>query len=110
MPFAKVRGLLLLAAVLTAVGVSRAADAGPTTIKVESIHCQGCAKRIVTKLSAVPGVAKVQTDFKAATTLISPRSDATLSPKALWEAMEASGHKPVKLQGPAGTFTEKPAS
>lgn len=110
MPFAKLRNLLLLAALWAAVGTSQAADAVPTTIKVESIHCQGCAKRILNKLSAVPGVAKVQTDFKAATTVVSPKAETVLSPKALWEAMEASGHKPVKLQGPTGTFTEKPAS
>jgi copper chaperone CopZ len=110
MPFTKLRNLLLLAALLVAVGTVQGADTAPTTIKVESIHCQGCAKRITNKLSAVPGVAKVQTDFKAATTVVSPKAESVLSPKALWEAMEASGHKPVKLQGPTGTFTEKPTS
>jgi Cu+-exporting ATPase len=110
MPFANLRNLLLLAALLAAVGASQAADAVPTTIEVESIHCRGCAKRITNKLSAVPGVAKVQTDCKAATTVVNPKAETVLSPKALWEAMEASGHKPVKLQGPTGTFTEKPAS
>lgn len=102
--FAVVPVLLIVTALLTAAPVV------PTTITVEAIDCQGCAKRIVTRLAAVPGVASVQTDLKAATATVQPKEAATPSPRALWEAMEKSGHKPVKLQGPAGTFTAKPAS
>jgi hypothetical protein len=41
---------------------------------------------------------------------IVPEPQTTLSPKAIWEALESVGKKPSKLVGPAGEFVTKPTS
>jgi Cu+-exporting ATPase len=98
-----------LAALLTALCLhAQAAELAPTKIKFASIHCKGCAKRLATRLKEVSGVAKVETDQPNATATVTPAPEKTLSPKALWEAAEKAKQKPVKLEGPSGTFTAKP--
>lgn len=87
-----------------------AGDPSPTTVTVQRIHCPNCAKRIVAKLSTVAGVASVQANVQTATVLVTPQPHLQPSPRALWEALEKTGHKPIRLEGPSGTFTEKPAS
>ncbi|QDV81067.1 heavy-metal-associated domain-containing protein [Botrimarina mediterranea] len=79
-----------------------------TTITLKVLSCEGCAKRVREKLTAVSGVSEVTTDLKAKSATISPQRDATPSSKALWEAVEEAGKTPVKLVGPSGTFTSKP--
>lgn len=79
-----------------------------TTITLKVLSCEGCAKRVREKLTAVSGVSEVKTDLKTKSATISPKRDATPSPKQLWEAVEEAGKTPVKLVGPSGTFTSKP--
>ncbi len=86
----------------------QATDAKQTTISVPGMDCGGCAKKLATAVSKVTGVAKVETDVEAKTIKITPKSQSALSPKTLWEAVENSGKKPTKLEGPYGTFTSKP--
>jgi Cu+-exporting ATPase len=74
------------------------------------MHCAGCAKKIANALATVPGVAAVQTDLPTETAIVAPHEQKAPSPRALWEAVEKAGFQPVKLQGPAGTFTSKPKS
>ncbi len=85
-----------------------ASDTTQTTIAVPDMHCGGCAKKVTTELSKVAGVSKVETDLEAKTVKITPKAQGTMSPKSLWEAVENSGKKPTKLEGPNGTFTSKP--
>lgn len=80
----------------------------PTTITIPSMHCAGCAKKVANQLVKVPGVAKAQADMKTKTIKITPKAQAALSPRELWEAAEASGETPSRLTGPSGTFTKKP--
>jgi copper chaperone CopZ len=82
---------------------------GTTTISAPDMDCEVCAKKVVAKLGAVPGVAKVEPDFEAHTLTITPKPGETLSPKALWEACVAGGQEPAKLEGPSGVFTSAPA-
>lgn len=79
-----------------------------TTITLKVLSCEGCAKRVREKLTAVNGVGDVKTDLKTKSATVSPKRDATPSPKQLWEAIEKAGKTPVKLVGPSGTFTSKP--
>lgn len=79
-----------------------------TTIQVTDMHCANCARKIAGKLIAVPGVLKIQTNVSAHKATITPQQSKQPSPKAIWEAVEKAGFKPVKLEGPAGSFTEKP--
>src|SRR5262249_46872441 len=81
-----------------------------TRITIADLHCNGCAKRVADQLAEVPGVDKVQTDVKSRTATVLPRPQTTVSPGALWEAVEKADKTPVKLQGPSGTFTAKPKS
>jgi Cu+-exporting ATPase len=87
-----------------------AADPVPTRITLASMHCEGCAKKVATRVQEVPGVAAVQTDVKAKRVTVVARGQTALSPRALWEAVEKAGEKPIKLEGPNGTFTKKPQS
>ncbi|MGC1273766.1 MAG: heavy metal-associated domain-containing protein [Planctomycetaceae bacterium] len=99
---------------LAVVATVTAADP-PAKSKIETVitvgeMCGGCAKKIEKKLKPMEGVAGVRFDLKAKTVTVAPKAKATLSPKALWVAMEEIGKTPKKLVGPAGTFTEKPKS
>lgn len=106
---------LLAAAVLPALVLlsARAEAADPpaaTTITVPEMDCASCAKKVGGKVGEVPGVAKVEYDVQARTLKVTPKSGSTLSPKALWEAVEKGGKDPSKIEGPGGTHTKKPAS
>lgn len=99
-------------ALLLALGSSalRAAPPAATTITIEGMHCMGCAKKIAARLYEVPGVATVQANVPASAVTIGAKPETTPSPRALWEAVERSGYKPTRLEGPGGTFAAKPQS
>ena len=101
----------LLTAAMTAVLASRLWAAAPvhTTIQVHNMHCASCAKKIASKLYAVPGVIGVKTSVAANTAWVTPQRQRQPSPRALWEAVEKAGFKPARIDGPAGAFTAKPA-
>jgi Cu+-exporting ATPase len=101
--------LTVTAALLLGLGGSTAAaEPAPTTLTIPSMDSPNCAKKVAAKLSEVPGVAKVETDPDTGTVKVTPQAKAVLSPKALWEAAEKAKYKPTKLEGPGGTFTERP--
>ncbi len=79
-----------------------------TTITVPDMHCMGCAKKMANQLYQVPGVAKVQANVEATTLTVTPKEQQAVSPRGLWEAIEKAGYRPRKLEGPSGTFTQKP--
>ena len=87
-----------------------AADATTTDIEVEGMHCPACAKKIVARLMTVPGVADVQTEVTEGVLLVTPKPQKAPSARAMWEAVEKAGYKPIKLAGPGGVFTTKPKS
>jgi copper chaperone CopZ len=70
----------------------------------------GCARKVVRSLTTIPGVASVKTDIRASTAEVTPQKDRPPSPRALWEAIEKAGYKPLRLEGPGGKFTAKPKS
>ncbi len=101
----------LLAAVVMALlplAVEAAAKHMLTTIHVQNMHCATCASKISRKLYAVQGVVKVTTNVQADTAVVTPQPAKLLSPRALWEAVEKAGFKPLKIEGPSGKFTAKP--
>jgi copper chaperone CopZ len=79
-----------------------------TVIEVDNMHCANCARKIASKLFGVPGVVEVKCNVAANTATVMPQQRRQPSPKALWEAVEKAGFKPVKLVGPQGSFTNKP--
>ena len=79
-----------------------------TTITLQVLTCESCAKKVAARLSEIRGVGTVQMDVKSKTAVVVPRDNATLSPLQLWEAIETAGKTPIKLAGPSGTFTSKP--
>jgi len=105
-------GCLLLALAVLMAGAVRVNASSPspraTAIQVKGLHCNHCARRIATKLQAVPNVAAVHADLKTNTMIVSPREATDVSPRAIWEAAEAARFEPVRLVGPLGTFTTKP--
>ncbi|MBI1904612.1 MAG: heavy-metal-associated domain-containing protein [Planctomycetia bacterium] len=79
-----------------------------TTITIQGMHCPACAKRVETKLQAVAGVASAQVNAETGIAVVTPAPRQQLSPRLLWEAVATASFKPLKLQGPNGTFTSKP--
>ncbi len=86
-----------------------AAEPDLTWIFVEDMHCANCAKKIARKLYTVSGVVNVQTSLSKNFAVVTPQAGKTLSPRALWNAVESAKFEPVKLQGPDGVYTAKPA-
>lgn len=95
-----------LAVLLAAAGLLAAEPL--TQVSVDGMHCPACAKKIATKIQMLPTVATALADAKSGLVSVTPKPEAKLSPRSLWETVEAAGYKPVKLVGPAGTFTTKP--
>jgi copper chaperone CopZ len=98
----------LLATAALALGQAAQAASPGTLIEVDDMHCANCARKIASKLYGVPGVVAVRCNVAANTAAITPQQQRQPSPKAMWEAVEKAGFKPVKLQGPHGIFTTKP--
>ena len=102
----------LFAAALAGVDASRGAE--PTTdatvVTIQGEMCGGCVKKMQGALEKLPGIARVDGDVAKKTITIVPAPQTTLSPKAIWEALESVDKKPSKLVGPAGEFVAKPNS
>jgi copper chaperone CopZ len=100
---------VLLAAAGLAVGQA-AAQAPPawTKVTLEDIHCMGCARKIARKVTAVAGVAEMRVDLKAKAIWAVHKPGMTPSPRAIWEAVEAADHTPVRVDAPSGSHTSKP--
>lgn len=79
-----------------------------TWVFVKDMHCGACAKKIARKLYTVTGVVKVQTSVKKSVAVVTPQKNREVAPRAVWEAVQKAGFKPVKLVSPAGTFQAKP--
>lgn len=106
LPVAVVAVLVLgLAASVQATEPTRATK---NTVITVSEMCGGCVKRITAKLEKMEDIHDIKCDVKAKTVAVVPEKDKTLSPRALWEAMDEIGKTPTKLTGPSGTFTSKP--
>jgi Cu+-exporting ATPase len=84
-----------------------AGESARTTVTVERL-CEGCAAKIQARLKKMPGVESTAANVKAKTIAVTAQPRATLSPRSLWEAIENSGERPLRLEGPSGTFTAKP--
>ena len=100
----------LLAALVMLSAQSRAAEALSTTITIPELDCAACAKKVGAKVAEVPGVAKVEYDVEAKIIKVTHKAGVTLSPKALWEAVEKGGKVPSKLEGAGTTYTKKPTN
>jgi copper chaperone CopZ len=79
-----------------------------TAIYIDDMHCATCAKKIAGQLYSVAGVVEVRADVPKSIAYVVPQQEKDPSPRALWEAVEQAGFKPVKLQGPQGIYTAKP--
>lgn len=109
--FTKAGVLLVVAVTVVATQVTKAADApSRSTLTVEGMHCGGCAKKICSKLQTITGVESASADVKAGLIFVTPKASAAPSPRGMWEAVEKAGYKTVKLEGPSGSFNEKPKS
>ena len=97
----------LLAVGVMANLVEAASPARVTTITVK-MENENCAKRITASLREVPNVGDVRADTERRVATVSPAGLRSPSARALWEAVEKTGHAVVQLQGPQGKFTSKP--
>lgn len=104
-----VAALLLLAALEQFAGAADR-ESAQTVITIEGMTCAGCARKIASALKKVPGVQDVQMDVEAGTAIVSAGAESEPSPRALWRAVVKARYKPVRLDGPGGSFTGEPRS
>ena len=106
------RVILLAAALAVVMGpvllAAEPAKTTTTTINVEKMCCQGCARKVAAKLYEIRGVKKVRADVKKKIVVVEPQRGVVLSPRAVWEAIEKANERPLRLVGPSGKFTKKP--
>ena len=95
-------------AALAGCKLARGEQPQQTAIIIGDMHCTDCAKKIASRLYAVPGVVGVRAEVKTGIAYVTPQQTKQPSPRALWEAVEMADFSPKKLVGPHGTFTTKP--
>lgn len=88
--------------------VVQAAGSSPATTVTTKKMCPVCAKKIVSRLHQIDGVAEARADVKSRTFVVLPASGRVLSPRALWDIVQKGGEQPIRLAGPAGTFDRRP--
>lgn len=104
----KLRTAFAAAVLMTLVGSLSAAEPAWTSIAVKDMCCAGCSQKIAARLYAVRGVKEVRVDMKTKTLFVAPQQSVTLSPLAMWVAVEKAKDTPLMLKGPSGTFKKKP--
>ena len=77
-------------------------------VTIPNMHCEGCAKKIRSRLFAVPGVAKVSTTLSRNLAEIEPSPGRTVSVFEVWDSLEKAKFEPSKIISPEGEFDEKP--
>jgi Cu+-exporting ATPase len=95
-------------ALVSAPNAFAAAPAAQSAVYVKDMHCEACAKKIASKLYTVKGVVRVKTSVKKGVATIVTEKGKSVSPLALWEAVEAAEFEPIKVATPQGTYTRKP--
>ena len=99
----------VLAWLMACVAISGAAETpNSTLVSIKGMHCASCAKKVTKRLQAISNVKSASADAEKGSAVVITADDKDLSPKAVWEAVEAAGYKPIELTGPAGTFKTKP--
>lgn len=98
----------VVAVLMMLAGSVSAAEPAATSITVKDMCCAGCSQKIAARLYTVRGVKEVRADLKTRTLFVTPQQSVTLSPLAMWVAVEKAKDTPLLLKGPSGTFKKKP--
>jgi len=103
--------ILVLAGLFSLGSLSATAEAAAPqdTVVTFGEMCGGCVKRINAQLTKMPEIAGVKCDVATKSATVTPAASG-VSARVLWEALEGIGKTPVKMVGPSGTFTTKPAN
>jgi copper chaperone CopZ len=96
---------LMVALMVNVIEAASPARVTTITVKMEN---ENCAKRITAALREVPNVGDVRADIARQIATVNPAGLRSPSARALWEAVEKTGHAVIQLQGPQGKFTSKP--
>ena len=101
--------LLVTAVAFPSMLAASALGASPdaTVVSVKKL-CPTCGKKIVQKLEQLPQTQSASIDVEQRIVQVVAKPGHNLSPRLIWEIVEKGGEQPVRLQGPAGTFTAKP--
>lgn len=79
-----------------------------TVVSIKGMHCVSCAKKVTERLQSVTNAITVKTDAEKEEAVVVAVEGKSVSSKAIWEAVEATGYKPVEVKGPDGIFKTKP--
>lgn len=86
----------------------------PYIVTAPEMDDEDCVKEVEVGIAKIEGVDVVECDMAKRTVRVYPKTGATVSAKALWEAFEAlpfdgtKEAKITKIDGPSGVFTSKP--
>lgn len=100
--------LAFLAVMAPSQSIAAAVRPATCLVTIEGMHCPACAKAVAGKLKRVPDVADAVIDVRSGFATASPVQGKEPSPRSLWEAVEAGGYGPTRIEGPSGTFTSQP--
>lgn len=77
-------------------------------IELEQLRCGRCRAKLVNRLEALPGVVFVETDLPSATARVEWKRGRSVSPRQIWETVESTTLRPVRLALPDRVFRAKP--
>ncbi len=97
----KIGALIVLTLVMALAALSVSAAPKTVTIKVEGMHCGGCATSIEKKLKATPGVEEVRVSFEKGEAWVKFDDQKTTEAK-LREAVNSTGFKAVEVKAAEG--------
>ncbi|QDS97551.1 cation transporter [Adhaeretor mobilis] len=80
------------------------------TIVIDNLHCQGCAKKIVTQIYTLKGVTKVSVDMEKETLFVESHPKVQLSPWSLVDAVAKAKERPIAIFGGHGELKIKYAT
>ena len=74
-------------------------------VVIDNLHCQGCARKIASRLYTLKGVTRVSVDMERETLVVQARPGAPLSPWLAIDAVAKAEERPVAVSGSFGTLS-----
>lgn len=78
---------------------------GTQRVVIDNLHCQGCARKIASRLYTIKGVTKVEVDMAHETLTVRTHAKAEISPWQTAAAVAQAGERPIAVTGAFGRLT-----
>lgn len=78
------------------------------SIEVEGLCCGVPARSARNELAKVPGIIGIDADYRSQTIYLTLRNSQPTSPLGIWEAIERTSLRPIRLRTELETYHKKP--